>query len=137
MVLTTEQKINRLNWFDHITKLRNILKALLTQSTPTHKVYTALITQTGTNDPVVRELENTLGDVTWTRDDEGNYLATSDSLFTTNKTWTAISNKDYSYYTEFGVSDSSTIYLNTKLRNDGTDTDGALTNTSIKIEVYN
>lgn len=39
-----------------------------------YKVYTALLTQTGTNNPVATVLENTLGgDVVWTRTNIGQY----------------------------------------------------------------
>ena len=52
-----------------------------------YKVYTALLTQTGTSAPVATVLENTLGgEVVWTRDGSGYYIATSSGLFTENKT---------------------------------------------------
>lgn len=38
-----------------------------------YKKYIATITQTGTNDPVVTILENTIGDIVWTRTGVGNY----------------------------------------------------------------
>jgi hypothetical protein len=51
-------------------------------------VYTALLTQTGTNAPVATVLENTLGGtVVWTRDDVGTYYGTLSGVFTENKTW--------------------------------------------------
>ena len=63
------------------------------QETPTpvdsrpYKVYTALLSQSGTNAPVATVLENTLGgDVVWSREDAGIYIANSNSLFTENKT---------------------------------------------------
>jgi len=53
----------------------------------TYQVYTALLTQTGTDAPVATVLENTLGGtVVWTYNDEGNYTATATGLFTLNKT---------------------------------------------------
>jgi hypothetical protein len=56
-------------------------------SQTTYKVYTALLTQTGTDAPVATVLENTLGgDVNFTRTDVGNYLITSNELFTIGKT---------------------------------------------------
>lgn len=50
-------------------------------------VYTALLTQTGTDAPVATVLENTLGGtVVWTRDAAGIYTATLSSAFTEKKT---------------------------------------------------
>jgi len=52
-----------------------------------YKVYTALLTQSGTDAPVATVLQNTLGGtVVWTRDDVGDYTATLSSAFTNNKT---------------------------------------------------
>jgi hypothetical protein len=43
---------------------------------PTYKVYTALLTQTGTDAPVATVLENTLGEeIIWVRNDVGDYQA--------------------------------------------------------------
>ena len=51
-----------------------------------YRVYTALLTQTGTDAPVAIVLENTLGNVVWTRDNLGIYVGTSSGSFTENKT---------------------------------------------------
>ena len=52
-----------------------------------YKVYTALISQSGTNAPVATVLENTLGGtVVWTRIGTGQYEATLSSAFTVDKT---------------------------------------------------
>jgi hypothetical protein len=56
-------------------------------SAPTYKVYTALLTQEGTDAPVATVLENTLGDIVWTRSMEGVYLGTLIGAFTTDKTF--------------------------------------------------
>lgn len=51
------------------------------------KVYVALITQSGTSDPVVVECENTTGEtVTWTRNGEGTYNASITGSIFTSKT---------------------------------------------------
>ena len=51
-------------------------------------VYTALLTQTGTDAPVATVLENTLGGaVVWSYIDAGNYYATLSGAFTANKTF--------------------------------------------------
>ena len=51
-----------------------------------YKEYVALLEQVGENAPVPTVLLNTLGDITWSRIGEGNYNATSNALFATNKT---------------------------------------------------
>jgi len=52
-----------------------------------YKVYTALLTQSGTDAPVATVLENTLGGtLVWTRYSAGIYKATLSSVFTENKT---------------------------------------------------
>lgn len=51
-------------------------------------VYTALLTQSGTDAPVATVLENTLGGtVVWTRNDTGIYTGTLAGAFTENKTF--------------------------------------------------
>jgi len=53
------------------------------------KVYRALLTQTGTDDPTATVLENTLGGtVVWTRNNPGRYDATLAGAFTEDKTAT-------------------------------------------------
>jgi hypothetical protein len=47
-----------------------------------YKVYTALVTQTGSNDPVATVLENTLGgNLSWVRDTDGEYTGTLTGAF--------------------------------------------------------
>lgn len=50
-----------------------------------YKVYTALFTQSVTNDPVVTVLENTIGDIVWTYSGVGTYQGTLNGAFTTGK----------------------------------------------------
>jgi len=51
-----------------------------------YKVYTALLTQAGTDAPVVTVLENTLsGTVVWTRSGVGEYIGTLVGAFPANK----------------------------------------------------
>lgn len=49
-------------------------------------VYTALLSQSGTDAPTAEVIQNTIGgDVIWTRLSAGNYLATSTGHFTANR----------------------------------------------------
>ena len=53
-----------------------------------YSVYTALLSQSGTDAPVATVLQNTLGGtVVWVRTDVGRYSATLSGVFTANKTW--------------------------------------------------
>jgi len=52
-----------------------------------YKVYKALISQSSTNAPTVTVLQNTIGDIVWTRDGVGVYLGTLANAFTANKTF--------------------------------------------------
>lgn len=76
----------------HSTLATNIVDTLFNSGNGSgarpYKVYTALLTQAGTNAPVATVLENTLGGtVVWSYDGVGQYRATLASAFTQNKTW--------------------------------------------------
>ena len=105
-----------------------------------YKVYTALLTQSGTNAPVATVLENTLGgDIVWSREDIGVYVGTSINMFTLNKTFLYSKTKVYSAddSTEYSMSDSDIdkVYVTTIVA--GASEDGVMLNTPIEIRVYN
>jgi hypothetical protein len=52
-----------------------------------YKKYVAIISQTGTNNPTVTVLENTLGNIVWTRQGAGDYTGTLSNAFPANKTF--------------------------------------------------
>ena len=56
-----------------------------------YKKYVALMTQTGTAAPTVIVLENTIGDIVWTRDSTGIYEGTLTGAFTLDKTYAMMS----------------------------------------------
>ena len=51
------------------------------------KVYRALLTQSGTNHPSADVLENSIGEIDWTRVDTGSYLGTLNGAFPASKVW--------------------------------------------------
>ena len=52
--------------------LDNLIQSLAPPAPePTYKVYTASLTQTGTDAPVANVLENTIGDIVWTYSSDG------------------------------------------------------------------
>lgn len=117
--------------------LRRINKLELNNpQTPKYKVYSALISQSGTNPPTAVVLENTLGDIIWSREGVGNYMATSDNLFIENKTTLDIAPR-YGFYKNSNF-DSSTISIETRNAiTPGVWEDGGLYNTKVEIRVYN
>ena len=70
----------------NLTVTETINGSLISEVLPTYKKYVATISQTGTNDPTVTVLENTIGDIVWTRAAIGEYEGTLTSAFPANKT---------------------------------------------------
>ncbi len=97
-----------------------------------YTLYTALLTQTGTNAPVATILQNTTGGtLTWTRQSAGNYTVTASSaLFTANKTivFGNQGNEINNYYKWNRTSDT-TVTLSTG-------SDAKLVNGSFEIRIY-
>jgi hypothetical protein len=116
---------------------------------PAYKVYTALLTQSGTGAPVATVLENTLGgEVVWARGGVGNYTGTLVGAFTLNKTVSNI-NSNYSAADWEGsltfrvatlqIGGEDIINLNTAEMIDGAPialVDDYLNKTQITIKVY-
>lgn len=107
-----------------------------------YKVYTALLTQSGTNAPVATVLENTLGAITLIRGGVGQYILQSSGLFTMNKTVLFVGLPDYNI-SQFIINtdqlntDDSNIDLECIDASTLNGLDGALKNTPIEIRVYN
>ena len=111
-----------------------------------YKVYTALLTQTGTNDPSASVLENTLGEeLAWTRDFTGSYFVTASSNIFTEKTavftpnfvmYLSVAGDDPNYVNAwyYGLP-TNTIYVSSGNGPDAAD--GQLSNHPIEIRVYN
>lgn len=98
-------------------------------------VYTALLSQSGTDAPVATVLENTLGGtVVWTYAETGVYTATLAGAFPTSKTGIFFGNTNSFSMNAYRVSDNavnlSTIDSNTSAA------DGYLNDTIIEIRVY-
>jgi hypothetical protein len=115
------------------------IEDLVSEARP-YKVYTALLTQTGTTAPVAKVLENTIGDVWFTYDDFGNYLVNSSGLFTINKTFLLLTNPNVG---DGVVATANYIDINSMAivfydnASPYETLDNALENTPIEIRVYN
>jgi len=96
-----------------------------------YKVYTALLTQVGTNAPTAIVLENTIGAIVWSRTTIGGYFATLSGAFTTDKTSVLITN---------GSANSTYIHgaqVSTSNVNVITVADGQIDKATVEIRVYN
>jgi len=108
----------------------------------TYKVYSALLSQSGTNAPTVTVLQNTLGDTPiWTRLTTGVYIGAFTNSYLASKTYLIVGSTTASYAAsdaKIGFSGASSgsntigVYTNAN----GTQVDGVLENTSIEIRVY-
>jgi hypothetical protein len=118
----------------------------ITDSIRPYKVYTALITQESEAIPTVIVLENTIGEIEWSRRGTGNYSAELVDAFTVNKTAFFISGLDGSSGVGGGspLGIGTSIVFVTKDRVDlfvidpsGNPVDGSLVKYPIEIRVYN
>jgi hypothetical protein len=101
-----------------------------------YKRYIALISQTGTNDPTVTVLENTIGDIVWTRAAGGRYEGTLVGAFPNqNKTYLINNNTQVNTYLRFYWTSADVVQIRTL---DFTNTlqDGVLDYNTIEIRVY-
>ena len=102
-----------------------------------YKVYTALLTQTGTDAPVATVLENTLGgEVVWSYAAVGIYQGALSEAFPISKTILFLQNtggQDSNYY----INDNNIDYVGIATAEAGVSTNNILFNTPIEIRVYN
>lgn len=109
---------------------------------PLYKVYTALLTQSGTSAPTATVLENTLGGtVVWSYNSAGDYTATLSGAFTSNKTWLMCNAGQTvdTYAGNFVIAELNLIDVNSVrviTSTGGSGADDELLNTSIEIRVY-
>lgn len=99
-------------------------------------VYTALLSQTGTNAPTAIVLKNTLGEITFTRDATGIYSANSEMLYTEGKRMAFMMNNFNQRYGLMAYFYSVSV-CEIRVSDDGqTLTDDALLDTPFEIRVY-
>jgi hypothetical protein len=104
-----------------------------------YKVYTALLSQSGTNDPTVTVLQNTFASYfSWVRTSTGVYTGTLTNAFSTaNKNYVSLT-QNYNEKQGIEVGSSNTAIIRTSEA--GTSPlpgDSSLTNTPVEIRVYN
>ena len=140
--MTLLEKINNLTWYDLINKLKDILKGLAGQGggdPRPYKVYTALLTQSGTNAPVATVLENTIPgfSITPNRSFTGLYQLNCTPALDINKVYFDVINTQV--FSGFIISKEITVgdIVQISTKNGSTPTDGILSRTPIEIRVYN
>ena len=126
----------------------------LNGNTPSYKVYTAIISQSGENAPTVySEIENTIGNLVWSRNAQGRYFLTLTGAFPDDKKVVVFFGAaDYSEVGDPSVLKTChpTYYYDTANRiaiesylsqpgnvNDGVRDDGLLSKQHIEVRVYN
>ncbi len=119
----------RNNIFDEV--LLNQLVDALDYTNPPYKVYTALVSQSGTNAPVAKILQNTfIGEIVWTYIGVGTYHGTLTGAFTSEKTWSIIESAVGSACYDCTRIDANSVLIDTNGNND------QLNFTSLEIRVY-
>jgi hypothetical protein len=103
---------------------------------PKYKVYTALLSQSGTNAASAIVLENTIGSIVWSRTSAGSYKATLPNAFVLNKTHLLCGTLEYINNPEivFVQLDENNITIQVSVN--GFIVDNLLNNFSIEIRVY-
>ncbi len=114
-----------------------VTKAQLDAAGRPYKVYTALLSQSGTNAPTAIVLENTLGGtVVWTRTGTGNYTAALTGAFTSNKTAFFINTYLGAYSVGVQYGSVNNFLIDTRVASTNTFTDGLLVGNTIEVRVY-
>ena len=101
-----------------------------------YKVYTALLSQTGTDDPVAIVLENTIGNIVWQRINPGSYTGTLTNAFTSNKTFLNAGPFQFLYNTSCTFNRNNDDIVSLLNQTNNIIADGILDNTPIEIRVY-
>ena len=104
-----------------------------------YKVYTGLISQTGTSNPTVVIMENTIGNIVWTRNTNGTYQGYLPGEFLAAKTF-LLTSGDYAINPtnqarQFFRTSDDYIFISTQIN--GIIADGLLDNTPIEVRIYN
>lgn len=120
------------------------VRAYPIKEAPKSKIYTALLSQSETDAPEAIIGENSLGEITYNYNTNGTFEVLSDGLFVEGKTHLYIANGTSSSnecINNILWDSPSRIFINTMIIILGKGTiskeNGLLSNTSIKIEVYN
>jgi len=114
-----------------------------------YRKYVALLTQASADAPTAVVLENTLGNIVWTRDSAGWYYGTLAGAFTVSKTTVLVAKQYFArdtggvYITKEVIADrndANSVFVGTDqydgVSSGNVPTDGVLSSTTIEIRVY-
>ena len=133
------EKISTARFF-HLPKMvAEAFRKVLQYDSRPYKVYTALLSQSGTDAPTAVVLENTLGDIVWSRSEEGVYVGTLTGAFKEGKTFLISKFKTNSTDdpSSYSISDAGVNAVYVTSESSDVLQDGILYSTPIEIKVYN
>jgi hypothetical protein len=118
--------------------------AILRDKLRGYSVYSAQISQSGSGAPTVTILENTIGDIVWTRDGAGAYTATLADMFPdvtkvlilTQTSTILISGGTYYYDLLAQIQDSDSFILGVLDPKNHTGSDNGINQAFIEVRVY-
>jgi len=98
--------------------------------------YIALLNQLSTSAPTVIEFSNTIGQITWTRTAQGEYLGTPLIPLDTLTTFVTIGNTEHDYLATAYINTDGNVVVRTTKTSNHQHTDGRLNYSPLEIRVY-
>lgn len=100
------------------------------------QTYVVNLSQVGTNDPTAIDLSNNIGDVTWIRTAQGEYLGTPTNPFDALYTYVMINQVEHDYQTSAYINTDGNIVVITCRNSGHKHEDDKLNNTTLEIRTY-
>lgn len=100
------------------------------------QTYVALLTQSGTDAPTAVVLADNIGDITWTRTAQGEYLGTPTTPFDALNTFVIIGNVEHDYQAAAYVNSDGDIVVTTCRNSGHSHQDSKLLNSPIEVRIY-
>jgi len=105
-------------------------------ATPTNlKSYKGLASQSGTAVATIVELQNTIGEIAWSRSGAGTTIGTLTGAFPANKTWSIISDNSGDELVQISINRLTNDTIRILTNSNGTPADDILNNTSFLITI--
>jgi hypothetical protein len=98
--------------------------------------YVALLNQLSTSAPTVIEFSNTIGQITWTRTAQGEYLGTPLIPLDTLTTFVTIGNTEHDYLATANINTDGNVVVRTTKTSNHQHTDGRLNYSPLEIRTY-
>jgi hypothetical protein len=101
-----------------------------------YKKYVALLNQVGTSAPTAIIFENAIGQITWSRTAQGEYLGTILPPLNTLTTFVTIGNTEHDYLATANINTDGDVVVRTTKTSNHHHTDGRLNYSPLEIRVY-